>query len=330
MVAEWRILGRSGGCGSRGRRQTLTAALVCVTGGLWAQAPQKAIPVRKFADRLLLVEGTASPFQQAAQGFEQAYPESGSWTRLQLDPDLRRRQDQLAVVQGSPRVVVAIGTQAARAAQRRWPSTPLVYCLALNPRQDGLSGPDTGGVTLDVEPSRQLAILQKLIPTVRRIGVVYDQTVSGDLIRQAQQSLPGPVRLVRRDVRTPVEAAQAIRELIGQVDAFWLLLDPVVANPANFRLLADLSQKNQVPLLAPAAPFVEAGALLSVGPDYLQAGRRAAEMARQVITGQARAGGFAEAASELVVTINGAVARQLGVAIPRDLRATILSPQDAP
>jgi putative ABC transport system substrate-binding protein len=109
-----------------------------------------------------------------------------------------------------------------------------------------------------------------------------------------------------------------------------MLLDPLVANPANFRLLVELSLRHQVPLLAPAAPFVEAGALVSVGPDYFQAGRRAAEIAQRVAAGQGRPGDFAERAPDFVVTINGRVARQFGIAIPADLRADILSPQDAP
>jgi len=270
---------------------------------------------------LLLVESPAAPYQQAAQGFEQSYAARG-YTRIQLDPDPRIRDARLAGLT-SPRLLVVIGTEAARAARRRWPAIPLVYCLALHPRQNALTGPATGGVSMTVDPADQLGILLKLVPGLQRIGVVYDEAL-------AAEPQPGSIaRLVRRQVRTPREAARAIQELVPQVDAFWMLLDPVIANPANFRLLADLSLRHKVPILAPAAPFVEAGALVSVGPDYNRAGRRAAEIAQLVVGGR-RAGDFFEPSPTYVVTINGRVARQLGVAIPRDLRANILSPQDAP
>ena len=98
---------------------------------------------------------------------------------------------------------------------------------------------------------------------------------------------------------------------MGQVDAFWLLWDPVIANVSNFRLLVDLSLKNKVALIAPAPPFVEAGALMSVSADYEKAGQRASEMARLVLAG-GRAGNFrAEPPPARLITINASVARQL-------------------
>lgn len=270
---------------------------------------------------LLLMESLAAPYQQAAQGFEQAYP-AGGFTRVQLDPDPKIRDARLAGLT-SPRLLVVIGTEAARAARRRWPTIPLVYCLVLHPLQNALTGPATGGVSMTVDPVDQVGILLKLLPGLQRIGVVYDEALA------AAPPLRSFPRLVRRQVRTPREAARALQELVPQVDAFWMLLDPVVANPANFRLLTDLSLRHRVPILAPAAPFVEAGALVSVGPDYHRSGRRAAEIA-QLVMGGRRAGDFSEPAPAYIVTINGRVARQLGIAIPRDLRANILSPQDAP
>jgi putative ABC transport system substrate-binding protein len=280
-------------------------------------------------DVLLLVESGAAPYQQAARGFEGRYGGAGL-TRVQLDADVRAREARLAdFAVTRPRLLVVVGGEAARAARRRWPDTPLVYCLAVNSGPTLLQGAQTGGVGMSVAPAHQFEVLKRLVPGARRIGTVYDPARSADLIRQAQPHLPAGGRLAQRTAGSPREAAVAIRELIPQVDAFWMLLDPVVANPANFRVLVDLSLRHRVPLLAPAAPFVEAGALVSVGPDYGQAGRRAAEIAEQVLRG-ARPGDFVEPAPAYVVTINGRVARRFGLPIPRDLPAHILSPEGAP
>jgi ABC-type uncharacterized transport system substrate-binding protein len=147
------------------------------------------------------------------------------------------------------------------------------------------------------------------------------------VVRDAQRYLRGKVRLVTRDARTPREAAQAVEELMGQVDAFWLVWDQVVLNPTNFNLLVNLSLKNKVALIAPAPAFVEAGALMSVGPDYLKAGQRAGELARQFLEGNLREFS-AEPPPQTVVTINAPVARKLGIRIPQDLVAEILSGQE--
>jgi ABC-type uncharacterized transport system substrate-binding protein len=281
---------------------------------LRSQAPEPGV--------VLVVESQAFPYQQAAQGFEQGYG-AGPYRRVQLDPDPRAREARLASL-ARPRLLVVIGTEAARAARRHFPETPLVYCLAVDPAHNSLTGPDTGGVSMAVDPSQAIGVLRRLLPKVQRVGVVYDQAANPP---PAQSN---GVRILRRNARSTQEAARLIQELLPQVDAFWMLLDPLVANPANFRLLVELSLRHQVPLLAPAAPFVEAGALLGVGPDYLQAGRRAGEIAQRLAAGRGRAGAYTERAPDFVVTINGRLARQFGIAIPADLRANILSPQDAP
>jgi len=284
------------------------------------------------AQVVLLVERGASIYQQAAQGFQQGFAGTDRVEQIYIDeggPALEARLVSLRA--NPPRLVVAIGTQAARTAKERLPNIPILYCLALRPVQNQLVGANIGGIALDVELSQQFENIKKVLPNLRRIGVVYDELASGPWVREAQQYLGSNVRLVARDARTPREAEQEIRELLSNVlgpeDAFLLLWDSVTANPANFRLLVELSLRYKVPLIAPARPFVEAGALISVGADYEQAGRQAAVMAQRVLLGQARLGDLAAVPpAELTVTINGEVARQLRVAIPTDLRTDVLGP----
>ena len=80
-------------------------------------------------------------------------------------------------------------------------------------------------------------------------------------------------------------------------------------------------------MIAPARPFVEAGALISVGANYEQAGRQVAAMAQRVLQSEVRPGDFAAVRpSEAVITINGGVAQRLGMSIPADLPAEVLAP----
>ena len=125
------------------------------------------------------------------------------------------------------------------------------------------------------------------------------------------------VRLNKRPVLIP--------QLLDIVDAFWLLWDPVIANPANFKLLVELSLKYKVALIAPARPFVEAGALMSVGADYTKAGQQMARIAQQVLKSEARPEDFGGVSPpDPVVTINGEVARRLGMKISPQLKVDIL------
>jgi putative ABC transport system substrate-binding protein len=264
----------------------------------------------------LLVERNTSLYQQAAMGFRQVFTDSqvevieggGDANALNAKLDLLRKDP--------PQLIVAIGTRAAQAARQRLRDVPLIYCLALDPAQNQLQGTNVGGIALNVDIALQLDSMQRVLPRARRIGVIYDEVTSGKLIRQAQRHLRPGVRLVTRDVRTPREAIRAVEDLQGQVDAFWMLWDPVVANGGIFKLLVESALRNNVALIAPAVPFVEAGALMSVEADYVKVGRRAAEIAQQVLNGKPAGAFDAEPPGNPIITINGAVARRLGIPIP--------------
>jgi ABC-type uncharacterized transport system substrate-binding protein len=136
------------------------------------------------------------------------------------------------------------------------------------------------------------------------------------------------VKLVIRAAPTARAAAEAIDGLAGAIDAFWLLWDPVIANPANFRHLVDFCLRNRVALVSPATPFVEAGALMSIGPDYFETGRKTGLTARNILNGKVRLSDLgAEPPAGPLLTINRAVAQRLGINIPPDLDAEILSPR---
>ncbi len=287
---------------------------------LFATPPESA---RVF----VLVDRSASFYLQASRGFKAKFAPAARVAVSYIDGDPR---DLAATVEAlrkdPPLLVVAFGTQAAAVATSRLRGVPILYCLALNPVKNNLVGPDVGGVRLEIDLPQQFADLQILLPQVKRIGLIYNEPVSGKLIRQARAGLRPGVRLIARDARNPREAAQLIEEMLGHVDAFCLLWDPVIANVSNFRLLVDLSLKNKVALITPASPFVEAGALMSVAADYEKAGQRVGEMARAVLDGR-RAGDFgAESPPARLITINASVARRLGIVIPPSMPAEVLSP----
>jgi putative ABC transport system substrate-binding protein len=174
---------------------------------------------------------------------------------------------------------------------------------------------------------QQLAAIQQALPGITRIGVIYDEPVSGAIVRQARQYLNPGIRLIARDVKNATQAAQAVDGLAGNVDAFWLLWDPVIANAANFRRLVDFSLNNKVALIAPATPFVEAGALMSINADYFETGKRTGVLARDILEGKVRVTDFvAQPPVGPIVTVSSEVARRLGIVFPQELRAEILAP----
>ncbi len=314
------LSGCHAGRGSRWRSAVAAIGLVLAP---WpAGAPTGTAPVA------VLVERRASPYLQAATGFRQGFPNPELLDLIQLNGDPRELHVRLEALRKSkPRLVVAIGTPVARAVHQQLPGVPLLYCLALDPEQNQLVGRDIGGVSMEIPVAQQLDWIQKALPQVRSIGVIYNQPTSGKLVGEARRHLKRGVYLVPRDAPTPQRAAQLIDELLGRVDAFWLLLDGVIANPANFPRLVEASWRYKVALIAPGTAFVEAGALMSVGPDYLKAGQQAGRLAQEVLEGRARLENFAaEPPRDTLLTINTQVARRLDLTFPPNLPADYLSP----
>ena len=285
-----------------------------------------AVPA--FAKVLLIVEDSASIYERAAKGFLAGFSSADVLETVTVTPEDGFQLPRIVAAQNSPpRLVVTIGTKAALVARARYPDVPLLYCLALNPVRHSLTGANVGGFALDVGVKEQMSGIQRALPAATRIGVIYDEPVSGRIVREARQYLNPGVSLIAKDVRNAAQAAQAIETLVGNVDAFWLLWDPVIANTANFRLLVEFSLRNKVPLISLATPFVEAGALMSITADYFETGKRAGALAQEILAGKTRIGDIkAYLPAGPVVTLNSEVARRLGIALPRDITAEVLKP----
>jgi putative tryptophan/tyrosine transport system substrate-binding protein len=277
---------------------------------------------------LLIVEDSASIYQRAAQGFLLGFDSADTIETIEADAEGAALDRKLPAIRSSPpKLVIAIGTQAAIAARTKLPGYPILYCLALDPGRHSLTGVNIGGLALEVDVEQQMARIQSALPGVTRIGVIYDEPLSGRIVRAARQYLHTGVKLIARDARNATQAAQAIESLAGNIDAFWLLWDPVIANPANFRRLVEFSLRNKVALISPATPFVEAGALMSVSADYFETGKRTGTLARDIVQGKVQINQVAdEGPIGPVLTVNSEVARHLGITIPRDVPAHILSP----
>lgn len=278
---------------------------------------------------LLLVENSASIYRRAALGFEEGFGKSDRLDERFVDPESKELTSLLAGLSGDrPQLIVAIGTNTARAAHLKLSGYPILYCLAFDPLHNALTGKNIGGFSFQIELSRQITEMQRALPLAKRIGVIYDEPVSGQTVRKAREYLRPGVKLIMRDAQNARKAGETIDTLAGSIDAFWLLWDPVIANPANFRHLVDFCFRNRIALVSPATPFVEAGALMSISPDYFATGRKTGLIARDFLNGKVRLGDMpGEPPVGPLLTVNGEVARRLGIVIPSNLDAEILSPR---
>jgi putative ABC transport system substrate-binding protein len=218
-----------------------------------------------------------------------------------------------------PTVVLAVGQKALQLAASSLPSTSVVYCMVLG--SAATSSRTATGVRLEVPPAVQLEQLRLVHPGARRIGVIYQPHVSGAFLEEAMKSSGRlGITLISRPVQDAKEVRTAISEIAGGIDALWLMPDPRLISAEMFNFLLVFTLERKIALFGFSDGFTEAGALMSVAPDYQEVGRKGARMAAEAAQ---RPGAPLPAAtsSPFGLTVNLKTARQLGVDIPQSVLA---------
>jgi putative ABC transport system substrate-binding protein len=212
------------------------------------------------------------------------------------DQDLPRR-----ILEKRPKVILAVGTDAAKAMRAHYEKLPasqqlpVVFLQVLDPIGEGLiqsverSGTRFAGVALTVRPQRQLTALLDVAPEAKRVGVVYNpkDTVSQRLIEQAREDAARVgVALQEATAEHAAQIGDALKSLEGKVDALWLIPDPVCAASEPSQRVLEFAERHRLPVLAFAGAFVQRGALVATGVDMAEQGALAAEQVMRILEGE--------------------------------------------
>ena len=222
------------------------------------------------------------------------------------------------IMEAPPKLILAIGPQAAQVAKAEVQDIPVVFLLVRNPRKYGLEGDNITGISLDVPIEAQLAMYKSLLPTLQTLGVIYDPEKTGALVKEADE-VAGKfgLRFRAAPVAAQTEVPAALRSLLGKVDALWLLPDDTVVTPESLTFFLLTAFKQNLPVLTISDAFVEAGALASLSADYTDVGRQACQLSREIESGRLRpTQASIVPPTKVNITINLQTASQLGLVLP--------------
>jgi putative ABC transport system substrate-binding protein len=178
------------------------------------------------------------------------------------------------------------------------------------------------GVTMDVLPEQQFAMLRELVPGIRRVGVLFDPAVSGPDVRRAQSAARAAgLELLTQPVRGEADVLAAARLLAPRVDALWTVADSTVLTAANARAIVLFALRARKPLFAMSEGYVRTGALAALAADPREVGARAGQLAARVLAGTATRELAAEPPPQLRLFINRASAEHLGLSLPPEMLA---------
>lgn len=235
------------------------------------------------SDVAILVSDTLDAYEAPVEAFRRAVNRPVTVYDLQGDRD-RATVIARQLAADPPALVFAVGAKAAWVAQHDLERVPVVYAMILDPARYGISGTRITGVSMEVPAEAALAQFQLFAPEVKTIGVllsVDNQSQSSKDALAAARTLGIDTKVQRVTTRRDLRAAW--QRMAADVDALWLLPDPVAMSPEAFRWLRAEALRRKLPILASTENLVRAGALLCVAPDNEAVGRQAAELALRVL-----------------------------------------------
>jgi putative ABC transport system substrate-binding protein len=227
-------------------------------------------------------------------------------------------------------VIVTQGTPAVLAAKRATSVIPVVFAIAGNPVANGLVASlarPGGNVTGLTNQSADLAgkrieLLRDVMPRLRRLAImanVDNPSVVLDVreVQAAAHTLG--LDVITADIRGASDIAAAFAALAGRADALYVAGDPLVTT--NRTRLAILAAGARVPTMHPNRENIEAGGLMSYGPNLPDLHRRAADFVDKILRGAKPTDLPVEQPTKYDLVINLITATAIGLEVPPMLLA---------
>ncbi|MEW6218697.1 MAG: ABC transporter substrate binding protein [Thermodesulfobacteriota bacterium] len=204
----------------------------------------------------------------------------------------RAPQVMAELLASEPQLVFALGAKAAAVA-KAWtserPDLPVLFALVLNWQRYSLGGQaNVAGIAQDVSPGVQFASATLVRAGVRRLGVLYNPTFSAETVAAAQGEAQAlGLQLVARPLADPARFRQELRRLAEEVDALWVLPDPMLYSLEHLALMETECVRRRLPCVGPSRQAASAGLLLALDVDETGVGYQAAALARDLLAGRA-------------------------------------------
>lgn len=273
---------------------------------------------------VILKSANIVPYNQAITGFKSSMPSDTTFTEYDLKGDPQAGRTYAGKIRASGAdLVLAVGSKAAIAAKLEIFDIPVVYTMVLHPAKYDLKAPNMLGVSVKPPIGQQLNTVRALMPNLKRIGYLYDPEktapLSADAISQARQL---GITFIDRQVRTAEQLPAALRELLPDVEALWLLSDSTVLTDESFTFLLRAAFDRHVPVIGFDPEFSRRGALISFWVDSADIGREAAHVAHTILAGST-APPPKPFQPKQRIAVNLGTAEYLGIAIPPAIQSLV-------
>ena len=225
-------------------------------------------------------------------------------------------------------VIVTGGNTSTLAAKKATSTIPIVFAAAGDPVDSGLVASlarPAGNITgLSVQATdlarKRLELLLEVVPDLRRIALLVNADNPTDVLQVSEAQAAARtlgLEVATAEIRGANDIAPAFDALKGRAGGLYVSGDPLMAS--NRTRINTLALDARLPTIYNYREFVEAGGLMSYGPNFVDLWRRAADYVDKILRGSRPGDIPVEQPTKFDLVINLTTAKVLGLKVPQTL-----------
>jgi putative ABC transport system substrate-binding protein len=170
--------------------------------------------------------------------------------------------------------------------------------------------------------AKRLELLHEVVPSLHTLAIIANAGYPAaaremDEIQETARTLG--LKVARLEIRRVEDIAPAFAALKGRAEALYVVSEPLVTT--NQVRIHTLALGARLPTMHSVRDYVEAGGLMSYGPNYPELFQRAAEFVDKILRGAKPADIPVEQPIKFDLVVNLITAQALGVTMPPTLLA---------
>jgi putative ABC transport system substrate-binding protein len=207
---------------------------------------------------------------------------------------------------------------------------PIVFAVAFDPVRGGLvsslahPGGNVTGMSIQ-QPDlvgKRLELLCEVMPWLQRLAILADAGYAEPMMEADNVKTTARARgleAARQEIWRPEDIAPAFTAFSGKAEALYVVSDALIA--ANRSRIITLARSARLPTILSYGDYVEAGGLMSYGPNFADMFRRTADTVDKILRGTKPGDIPVRQPTKFELDINLKTAKALGLTIPRPVLA---------
>jgi putative ABC transport system substrate-binding protein len=226
--------------------------------------------------------------------------------------------------------VIVTSGGAALAAKQATSLIPIVFAAAADPVGGGFvaslvqPGGNVTGLSAQFTDlaGKRLELLREIVPSLRQLAIMANAGYPAAVLEMAEVQATARtlgLEVTTLEIRRAEDIAPAFEALKGRAEALYVCSD--ILTTTNRVRVNTLALTARLPMMYGVREYVEAGGLMSYGPNFLDLWRRTGDLVDKILRGAKPAEIPVEQPTKFDLVINLTTAKALGLDVPPTLLA---------